>query len=247
MNEDHGMHPAPPDSPTARTPAPRTALVTTAALAVSSLTLLLLVALEWDPLLTLDGDIARATHRRAVSHPDVTDAMRILSDWIWDPWTMRALATAVALVLLLRRQWWPALWLAATCLVGTLAQQGLKAAVDRPRPRWPDPVDSAHYAAFPSGHAMTAAVVCGALLWLLHLRTPARPLWRSAALVAAVSVVGVGLTRVWLGVHWPSDVLGGWLLGALVVSAAIGMYGYGSSPALRNGKGSRNGNGTTGT
>jgi undecaprenyl-diphosphatase len=39
--------------------------------------------------------------------------------------------------------------------------------------------------------------------------------------VAVVSVVGVGLTRVWLGVHWPSDVVGGWLLGATVVALAV--------------------------
>src|SRR5437868_6442408 len=83
--------------------------------------------------------------------------------------------------------------------------------IDRPRPVWPDPVDSARYAAFPSGHAMTATVVCGLLLWLLHHHGAGRALWRTALTTAVVSVAGAGLTRVWLGVHWPSDVLGGWL------------------------------------
>jgi undecaprenyl-diphosphatase len=42
--------------------------------------------------------------------------------------------------------------------------------------------------------------------------------------VAVVSVLGVGLTRIWLGVHWPSDVVGGWLLGALLVALAVTSY-----------------------
>ncbi len=121
-----------------------------------------------------------------------------------------------------RRSAWPlALWVAATCALGTLLQQSLKALVDRPRPVWPDPVDSAHYAAFPSGHALTATVVCGLLLWLLRRYGAGRALWRTAVTAAVVSVVGVGLTRIWLGVHWPSDVVGGWLLGALLVALAV--------------------------
>lgn len=46
-------------------------------------------------------------------------------------------------------------------------------------------------------------------------------MWRTALAVGAVSVLGVGLTRVWLGVHWPSDVVGGWLLGAMLVALAV--------------------------
>lgn len=68
---------------------------------------------------------------------------------------------------------------------------------------------------------MTATVVCGLLLWLLQLYGAGHALRRTALALAVVSVVGVGLTRVWLGVHWPSDVLGGWLLGALVVALAV--------------------------
>ncbi|MEU3790252.1 phosphatase PAP2 family protein [Streptomyces fructofermentans] len=202
-----------------------TALRVAAALALPSVLLLVLVAVSWHPLMVLDGDIARTTHRWAVDDPELTQAFRVLTDWVWDPWTMRALCTAAVLWLVLRHSaWWLALWLAATCLLSALLQQGLKAAVGRERPVWPDPVDSAHYAAYPSGHAMTATVVCGLVLWLLRLYGAGRTLWRAAAAVAAVSVLGVGATRIWLGVHWPTDVLGGWLLGALVVALAIASY-----------------------
>ena len=218
------MHHSPVDSPT-RSPAPRTAARAAAVLGVCSVLLLVLVAIRWHPLIAADGDISRTTHRWAVDENGLTHAFRILTDWVWDPLTMR-LACAAAVVWLVWRHaaWWTALWLAATVTLGALLQQGLKAAVDRPRPVWRDPVDSAHYASFPSGHAMTATIVCGLLLWLLHRYGPGRALWRTATAVALVSVVGVGLTRVWLGVHWTSDVLGGWLLGAMVVALAVAAH-----------------------
>ncbi|WAL94058.1 phosphatase PAP2 family protein [Streptomyces sp. Je 1-369] len=219
------MYSAPTDTPT-RPPGARAALIA-AVLCVLSLLLLLLVSLEWGPLLTLDGDIARTTHRWAVDESGITRVSRILTDWVWDPWTMRALCAVVVIRLALRGAWRPALWLTGTCAVGSALQQGLKAAVDRPRPVWPDPVDSAHYAAFPSGHAMTAVLVCGLLLWVLHMYGARPALWRTCLALAALSVVGVGVTRIWLGVHWASDVVGGWLLGALMVALAIATYTYG--------------------
>ncbi|MEV6167143.1 phosphatase PAP2 family protein [Streptomyces sp. NPDC051954] len=215
------MHTPSVDSPP-RPPDHRRTVRAAAALAASSVLLLVLVAAEWGPLIALDGDVARTSHRWAVDGPGTTQAFRILTDWVWDPWTMRILCTAVVVWLVWRhRAWWTALWLAVTVALGTLVQQSLKAAVGRARPVWPDPVDSAHYAAFPSGHAMTATVVCGLLLWLLHRYEPARTLWRTAVAVAVISVVGVGLTRVWLGVHWASDIVGGWLLGATLVALAV--------------------------
>ncbi|MES9523717.1 phosphatase PAP2 family protein [Streptomyces capoamus] len=221
----HRRPPAPPSSPSPRPAAVRTAALASVVLGVCFVLLLVLVALRWHPLLAVDGRISRATHRWAVRDHAVTRAFRLLTDWVWDPLTMRLLAGAAALWLVWRRAaWWTALWLAVTCAAAALVQQSVKAVVARPRPVWPDPVDSARYAAFPSGHAMTATVVCGLLLWLLHRRGAGRALWCTAVAAALVSVVGVGVTRVWLGVHWASDVLGGWLAGALLVAVAVLVY-----------------------
>ncbi|MGY0022131.1 phosphatase PAP2 family protein [Streptomyces sp. cg35] len=213
------MYPAQLDSP------PRSHTPLAAALALASVLLLVLVAVRWSPLMGLDGDIVRALHREAVAEPGLTRTNRVLTDWVWDPWTMRALIAVVAAGVVWRlRDRVLGVWLLATCLLGTLLQQGLKAAVDRPRPVWRDPVDSAHYAAFPSGHAMTTVVVCGLVLWLLRRYAAGPVLWGAALAVSVVSALGVGLTRLWLGVHWPSDVLGGWLLGALTVTLSTTAY-----------------------
>ncbi|MET4645688.1 phosphatase PAP2 family protein [Streptomyces sp. NPDC006539] len=213
--------PSPPHSPPDRTPASVPALRTGIVCGSLALVLLILVTVGWSPLMSLDRTVADALHRRAVTEPGLVHANRILTDWVWDPWTMRALI-AVAVVGL----WWRgarllAGWVAATSLLATLLQQALKAAVGRERPRWPDPVDSAHFAAFPSGHAMTAVVSCGLLLWLLRRHGAGRRVWWAAVTVAWVSVIGVGFTRLYLGVHWLTDVLAGWLLGAAVVAFSI--------------------------
>lgn len=193
-------------------------------LSVLSAVLLALVAARWGPLTGTDRDIVVPLHRVALDHPGWTGTNRILTDWIWDPWAMRALTAAIVLWLLLRRERTLALWVVATAAIGTALQQGVKALLDRPRPHWANPVDTAHYAAFPSGHALTATVTFGLLLWLLKLHGAPAPWQRLATAVAAVSVLGVGFTRLYLGVHWPTDVLGGWLLGATLVAWAVVSY-----------------------
>lgn len=218
------MHPvAPSGAPSRPRATRRTAVRVALLLGLPCVLLVALVAARWTPLTDLDADWAGATHRAALADGGLTHANRVLTDRVWDPWTMRAVALVAALWLLVRGAWRSALWLVVTVVGGTLLQQGVKAAVDRPRPVWRHPVDAAHYASFPSGHAMTATVVCGALLWLLYVRRGRDPLWWTVFGVALISVVGVGLTRVWLGVHWPSDVLGGWLWGALTVAVAVAL------------------------
>lgn len=190
-----------------------------------SVLLLVLVATGWSPLLAVDRDIAETLHRSAVTEPGFTRFNRILSDWVWDPWTMRALIAAAVLALWIRRERRLALWVAGASLLTAGMQQSVKTLVGRDRPSWPDAVDSAQYAAFPSGHAMTATVTCGLLLWVVALHWQER--WRGwsvIAVAALVSVVGVGWTRVYLGVHWTSDVVEGWLLGVFLVCVTVLTY-----------------------
>ncbi|MFJ6698949.1 phosphatase PAP2 family protein [Streptomyces sp. NPDC091272] len=217
-------------SPRPALPARPPTLLPGALLSGAFAVLLALVATGWGPLLTLDVGLANGLHRWAVDDPGATRTNRILSDWVWDPWAMRAVVAAVFVWLLLRGERLAAMWIAVTSAVGAFVQQVLKSAVGRERPQWADPVDSAHYAAFPSGHAMTATVTFGLLLWLMWLYGAPRAARVALLAVGVVSVVGVGFTRLYLGVHWFSDVLAGWLLGTVAVLLSAALYAYRTAP-----------------
>lgn len=144
------------------------------------------------------------------------------------PGLMVILTIAVASLAFARR-WRDAISLAGVVLGGRIAVEVLKIAIDRPRPFFtPYPVDVVSLS-FPSGHAGNSMVTFLAIAMIV---APGR--WRGLAVAVAVLLsVAVGATRPLLGVHWPSDVMGGWAFGiAWVVAmlALIGRWRYAAKP-----------------
>ncbi|WP_118856991.1 phosphatase PAP2 family protein [Sphingomonas mesophila] len=126
------------------------------------------------------------------------------------------LSALVALALALIRRWRPALLLTVIVAGERLLLDGIKLLLGRARPDIAvHPVDT-HSFSFPSGHAANTMTV---LVAIALFALPARHRHWSVPLAVALAAA-VGLTRPWLGVHWPSDVLGGWMLAALVLFAA---------------------------
>ncbi|MDQ6635598.1 MAG: phosphatase PAP2 family protein [Gemmatimonadota bacterium] len=104
-------------------------------------------------------------------------------------------------------------WLAAFG-GGLLIDMTLKAAVHRPRPTYGAAYLHGHTYSFPSGHSMGSIIGYGMLLYLVHHAWAGRTTVRGAAYVATVAIILlIGLSRILLGVHYPSDVLGGWAAG----------------------------------
>ncbi|MGY4393993.1 membrane-associated phospholipid phosphatase [Streptomyces sp. TE12347] len=179
---------------------------------------LVLVESRWPPLRRLDQGAAEWLHRTALDHPAWVRVLEFLTHVAWGPLTMRLLVAAVVVWLLWRRALRLAAWAAVTAVAGGLVGLLAKHTVERARPHLPDPVSHAPGFSFPSGHAMTATTSCAVLLLVLLPLVPRA--WRLPAwALAVVAVLGVGGTRVALGVHWVSDVVGGWLLGLAVVTA----------------------------
>lgn len=180
--------------------------------------LLVLVEGRWPPLRAMDAGAARRLHDTALGHPEWTSTLRFLSDWVWDPATLRCAVALLTGWLLYRRAWRLAAWSGVTAVAGALIGLLVKTVVERTRPSLADPVAQAPGFSFPSGHAMTATTSFAILL--LVLLPMVHPRWRALCWsLAVLSVLGVGFTRIALGVHWFSDVVGGWLLGLAVVAS----------------------------
>lgn len=118
----------------------------------------------------------------------------------------------VALLTIALWRWWgwgAALAMGLTTLIAAFTSDVMKYFFARVRPDLVTHLDPVTSPAFPSGHANNAAVVY--ILFIMLVPQARHPGWQMAA---AGMILLTGLSRTMLGVHWPTDVLGGWMLGA---------------------------------
>ena len=135
--------------------------------------------------------------------------------------TVITLVTTVALLLfLMHRKLWHAGIFAATVTLAFVSSELLKDVYDRPRPDLVPHGSYVYSSSFPSGHSTLSAAVYLTLAVLISSLEPNRATKRTVFTLAGVLVVGIGFSRVYLAVHWPSDVLAGWCLGAAWALAA---------------------------
>lgn len=128
--------------------------------------------------------------------------------------TITAAALVAAGYLAILRQWGTIALIAGSLIGGTILNNVLKGVFGRPRPDLVAHLVEVQTLSFPSGHAMLAAVAyltLGALLAQVQRR---RRIKVYIVAVAVVLTVLIGFSRVYLGVHWPTDVLAGWAVGA---------------------------------
>jgi len=113
-----------------------------------------------------------------------------------------------------------AIWLLVTVGGAAVLSLTLKSAFHRPRPT-PFFGHVPHTYSFPSGHSLFSFCFYGVLAGLLTARTMSRPLRVMIWIAAAALVFTIGLSRIYLGVHYPSDVIAGYLVGSIWVSTML--------------------------
>jgi undecaprenyl-diphosphatase len=135
--------------------------------------------------------------------------------------TVMVLVTLVGvLAFLMHRRRWHAAILAATVLAADISSEALKTIYGRPRPDLVPHGSYVYSASFPSGHSTLSAATFLTLAMLIASLEPNRGTKVMVFVLAMVLVLAIGFSRVYLGVHWPSDVLAGWCLGAAWALAA---------------------------
>jgi undecaprenyl-diphosphatase len=154
----------------------------------------------------------------------LTSAFFATISMVAGPLGMGALVVTVLAVLMARRRFRLGAYLAITAAGGALLNQLLKFHYLRQRPDLEEALLGATGYAFPSGHAMSGTIILGALAYLASRSTSS---WRrtSAALAAlATTAFAIGISRIYLGVHWASDVGAGFVAGLLWLAATTTGY-----------------------
>jgi membrane-associated phospholipid phosphatase len=132
--------------------------------------------------------------------------------------------TLIVLVMLARRRWRAAAFVVVVMVSTSLLTTAVKLMLGRSRPQWQDSVDSLTSKSFPSGHASSSAALAGVIILLVWGMVRHGVLRTTLTCLAVVMWVVVCLDRVFLGRHFPSDVVAGSFLGVAVVLVALVLF-----------------------
>ncbi len=172
--------------------------------------------------------------RLAVEHRDpmATTVAVVITD-VGSTLTMGVLAAAGVIVAWSTRRWLTGALVMAVAVGAGALVRAIKVAVGRDRPPVAQRLVTAINQSFPSGHALASAAILGVLaVAALTVLTGHRT--RRAVLIAAVVLPGaIGVSRIYLGVHWASDVLGGWGIGVTWLLLCRTLVALGGARAVR--------------
>jgi undecaprenyl-diphosphatase len=174
--------------------------------------LLIAVRLRWGPLEAADHDAAARLNSLVAGHPALVTVIKAIT-WLGSNgvlWTVLGVSAAVMAV---RRRWKLACYLLVTGAGALVLDPILKSLVGRLRPVVAHPVAHGTGNSFPSGHSLGSIVCYGAVL--LAFLPDTRPGWPRTALRYGIGalIAAIGISRILLGVHYLSDVVGAWALG----------------------------------
>ena len=161
------------------------------------------------------GDLAILLWLQSLQSPWLTKAAMTVSHLGDTPIALSMMAVAVILLLVWRRRDVAVMMLLSLVPIG--AGNLLKLVVGRSRPDYLLLDVAPTSLSFPSGHALFAAIFWGLLVWLAEESIQTPLIRRSVQVALGLLILAVGWSRVYLGLHWPSDVIGGYMYGLLAV------------------------------
>ena len=173
--------------------------------------LLVLVRLQWPPLESVDRGAANHLNSLVAGHSILVSAIKGIT-WLGSDGVLWVVIGGATILLAVRRRWRLAVYLLATGAGAIVLDPILKSLVGRLRPVVAYPVAYGTGDSFPSGHSLGSIVCYGALFLVFVPATRGR--WRTvftSIIVALVALIGV--SRLLLGVHYLSDVVGAWAIG----------------------------------
>src|SRR5690242_1578940 len=188
-----------------------TPLVTVTAAALVFTVLLILVRLQWAPLESADHGAATDLNRLIAGNATAVAVIKAVT-WLGSDGVLWTVILAAAVTLAIRRRWRLAVYLLVTGAGALVLDPVLKSLVGRLRPVVPHPIAHGTGDSFPSGHSFGSIVCYGAIL--LVFLPAARGRWRPVFIAVITTLVAIiGISRILLGVHYLSDVVGAWALG----------------------------------
>ncbi|MBE3569675.1 MAG: phosphatase PAP2 family protein [Bacillales bacterium] len=158
-------------------------------------------------------DTAIITFVQSWISPDLTAVMKAITFFGSAQWITTSVVI-VSLLLWLKKEWLYALFFALTVSLGTEFNHLLKQIFERKRPDIQPLIHEKGFS-FPSGHSMASFVMYGALAYLLFELLEHRHAKRFGAVMACLFILLIGTSRIYLGVHYPSDVIGGYAAAAI--------------------------------
>jgi undecaprenyl-diphosphatase len=196
-----------------RTRRPITPLTAVIGAAVVFTILLVLVRLQWPPLESADHGAASQLNSLIAGQPVLVTAVKAVT-WLGSSGVLWAVIAAAVIILVLRRRWRLASYLLVTGAGALVLDPVLKSLVGRLRPVVAHPVAHGAGNSFPSGHAL-GSIVCYGAIFLVFLPA-ARGRWRTVfTATIGILIALIGISRILLGVHYLSDVVGAWAIGIL--------------------------------
>lgn len=185
--------------------------------------IILMTLLGWEKITQVDYQISRYIYNW---HSPILNQIMTIITHMGDVITQTIVSSVTVISLFLMKKWRSGLWYGLTVLLGALLLNGaVKEFYQRARPSEIKALVEIGGYSFPSGHSMGAMIVYGGILFLIFQFTQKFSIRLFFTILIVPLIVLIGFSRIYLAVHFPSDVIGGFSLGLAWLSLSISMLG----------------------